>query len=83
METKWVSYKFNQDHPNLIYVLKTEQGCLKISDIKFILDDTFNAGTYEVLIKEVTPAIDNKMEDVKIDIIITDPVLEAEKLAAE
>lgn len=56
---------------------------VKVSGIKFQLDKAFTAGTYKVSIRDITKSIKNKMVDIDLELVITDPMLEAEKAAAE
>ncbi len=50
-----------------------------MKDLIYSITDTFKMGTYEIIIKDVTKGITNKMNDIKVELVIIDP----EELAAQ
>jgi hypothetical protein len=44
-----------------------------VKDLAYEITDTFKMGTYEILVRDVTKNVTNKMHDIKIELVIIDP----------
>jgi hypothetical protein len=51
----------------------SKEGIVNVKEIAYSVTDTFKGGNYEILVRDVTRGVQNKMSDLKIELVIVDP----------
>ena len=59
--------------------MPSKEGVCSIKELSYHITETFKMGNYEIIIRDVTKGITNKMGDIKIELVIIDP----EEIAAQ
>ena len=44
-----------------------------IRELSYVVTETFKGGNYEIIIRDVTRGITNKMPEMKLELVIIDP----------
>lgn len=87
-EERYVQYKFNQSKEQMVILfskyMQTEQitskeGIVHIKDLEYKTNEIFKGGSYEICVRDITKSVENKMSEVKIELVIIDP----EEIAAQ
>jgi len=58
--------------------IQSEQGICSIKELTYEITETFKMGNYTIIINDVTKGVTNKMQEVRVELVIIDP----EELAA-
>jgi hypothetical protein len=62
----------------------TEKGYLNVEGLKYeLIPEKFKAGTYEIVITDVTSGIENHLEPMRMDLKVFDSEVEAAELAEQ
>ena len=72
-EKVWKQYKFKQENEENKFEILSKEGVILIDELKFDLNEEFKQGKYEIICKDITPFIDNHLNEVKIALEIIDP----------
>jgi hypothetical protein len=73
VEKVFVPYQFNQKEKGLKSVVLTNEGVAAVEGLEFSLNDKFKGGKYEIIVRDKTPYIDERLGEVRISLEIIDP----------
>ena len=72
-EKLWKQYKFKQDSEDNKLEVLSKEGVILLEGLQYSLNDEFKGGKYEIIIKDITPFIQDHLNEVKITLEIIDP----------
>ena len=84
VKKEWVQYPVDQANDVMVIKKCTEKGILNVEGLKFeLIPEKFKAGTYEIVVTDVTKGIENHLEQMRMDLKVFDSEVEAAELAEQ
>lgn len=72
-EPVWTVYNFDQNTIDFKSYYDTEEGVVKIENLKFEIKDGLKGGKYDIIVRDVTNKIKDHLPDIKISLEIINP----------